>query len=115
MKFFARWARKFGMARAVCTCCCSRWCRCASPTLDRLKSYGCAPSTFFRSCGRGADDRPVVIIDIDEASLKEDRAMAVAAHGHGRPGNRLNEFGAAVIGFDIVFPEPDHMSPGAVA
>ena len=57
----------------------------------------------------------VAIVDLDEASLK--------AYGQWpRPRTlvaelvtRLNGAGAAVIGFDVLFPEPDRTSPAAVA
>lgn len=56
-------------------------------------------------------ERPVVIVDIDDASL--------AAHGQwpwprnllARLVDRLAQSGVAAIGFDIVFPEPDRHSP----
>ena len=58
---------------------------------------------------------PVRVIDIDEASLAElgqwpwprDRLASIA--------DRLAELGAAAIGFDILFPEPDRMSPRRLA
>jgi adenylate cyclase len=64
---------------------------------------------------RPAAELPVRVIDIDEASLAElgqwpwprDRLAAIA--------DRLGELGAAAIGFDILFPEPDRMSPRRLA
>lgn len=58
---------------------------------------------------------PVRVIDIDEAALAEfgqwpwprDRLAAVT--------DRLTELGAAAIGFDVLFPEADRMSPSRVA
>jgi len=58
---------------------------------------------------------PVRVVDIDEASLAElgqwpwprDRLATIA--------DRLGELGAAAIGFDILFPEPDRMSPQRLA
>ncbi|HTM77966.1 MAG TPA: adenylate/guanylate cyclase domain-containing protein, partial [Devosia sp.] len=59
-------------------------------------------------------DMPIRIIDIDEASLAEigqwpwpRRTMAVLAR-------RLTELGAAAIAFDVLFPEPDRLSPAAI-
>ena len=60
-------------------------------------------------------DFPVRVIDIDEASLARlgqwpwprDRLATMA--------DRLGELGAAAIGFDILFPEPDRMSPRSLA
>ncbi|KQW85747.1 hypothetical protein ASC89_01305 [Devosia sp. Root413D1] len=58
---------------------------------------------------------PVRVIDIDEAALAEfgqwpwprDRLAALT--------DRLTELGAAAIGFDVLFPEADRMSPSRIA
>jgi adenylate cyclase len=58
---------------------------------------------------------PVRVVDIDEPSLAEigqwpwprDRLAAIT--------DRLTELGAAAIGFDVLFPEPDRMSPARIA
>jgi adenylate cyclase len=64
---------------------------------------------------RVSTERPVVIVDIDEKSLKtvgqwpwpRTRVADLIA--------RLTELGAVVIGFDIVFAEPDRLSPNLAA
>ncbi len=64
---------------------------------------------------RPAADFPVHVIDIDERSLAElgqwpwprDRLATLT--------DRLTELGAAAIGFDILFPEADRMSPSRIA
>lgn len=59
--------------------------------------------------------KPVVIVDIDEKSMRSlgqwpwPRTRIADLIG------RLTELGAAVIGFDIIFPEPDRLSPGLAA
>ena len=59
--------------------------------------------------------RPVVIVDIDDESLKAlgqwpwPRTMVADLV------TRLTDMGAAAIGFDIVFAEPDRLSPSAAA
>ena len=59
--------------------------------------------------------RPVVIVDIDDESLKAlgqwpwPRTMVADLV------TRLTGMGAAAIGFDIVFAEPDRLSPAAAA
>jgi adenylate cyclase len=61
------------------------------------------------------NDLPVAIVDIDEASLR--------AHGQwpwsrvlvAQLTTRLGELGAAAIGMDILFAEPDRLSPGRLA
>lgn len=62
-----------------------------------------APRTFVKL--------PVMVIDIDEASLREfgqwpwprDRVAALV--------ERLSELGASAVAFDILFAEPDRLSP----
>ena len=57
---------------------------------------------------------PVRIVDIDETSLRElgqwpwprDRMAALLA--------RLGELGAAAVVFDVLFPEPDRLSPRSI-
>lgn len=70
--------------------------------------------TYQRLAPRQVDRFPVVIVDIDDASL--------AALGRWPwPRTRLAELtaatrrlGALAIGYDIIMPEPDHLSPEAV-
>src|SRR5690606_13208071 len=64
---------------------------------------------------REAIARPVVIVDIDEKSL---RALGQWPWPRTRVADliaRLSEGGAAVIAFDVVFAEPDRLSPGLAA
>lgn len=64
---------------------------------------------------RPAADFPVRVIDIDEKALTalgqwpwpRDRLATLT--------DRLGELGAAAIGFDVLFPEPDRMSPNRIA
>ena len=59
--------------------------------------------------------RPVVIVDIDEASLKEIGQWPWPRTVLADIVTRLTGLGAAAIGFDVVFAEPDRMSPNALA
>ncbi len=69
---------------------------------------------YQRLAPRPFENLPVRVVDIDEASLREfgqwpwprDRLAALV--------NRLSEMGAAVIAFDILFAEPDRLSPRTV-
>ena len=54
---------------------------------------------------------PVVIVDIDEESLKTEGQWPWPRTIVAQLINRLTSLGAAVIGFDIVFSEPDRYSP----
>jgi adenylate cyclase len=71
--------------------------------------------TLQRLSPRAAADLPVRVVDIDEASLRRlgqwpwprDRLAALV--------ERLQDYGVAVIVFDVLFPEPDRMSPASLA
>lgn len=70
---------------------------------------------FQRLHPRPDVELPVRVVDVDEASLADlgqwpwprDRLATLA--------DRLGELGAAAIGFDFLFPEPDRMSPQRLA
>jgi adenylate cyclase len=55
--------------------------------------------------------QPVRIVDIDEASLKALGQWPWSRLTMAKLVNELAGMGAAVIAFDIVFPEPDRLSP----
>lgn len=55
--------------------------------------------------------QPVRIVDIDEASLKELGQWPWPRNFLARLSDELIELGAATVAFDIVFPEPDRLSP----
>lgn len=59
-------------------------------------------------------DLPVRIVDIDEASLAALGQWPWPRDVVASMVNRLNEFGAAVIAFDVTFAEPDRASPHRV-
>ncbi len=54
---------------------------------------------------------PVRIVDIDEASLKALGQWPWSRTTMAKLVNELGRLGAAAIAFDIVFPEPDRLSP----
>jgi len=64
---------------------------------------------------RAAREQPVLIVDIDEESLANlgqwpwPRTLVSALLA------RIRNAPAVAVGFDILFPEPDRMSPGAIA
>jgi adenylate cyclase len=64
---------------------------------------------------RVAKQRPVTIVDIDEKSLKSVGQWPWPRTIIADLVNKLTSMGALVIAFDIVFPEPDRMSPGVAA
>ncbi len=58
--------------------------------------------------------QPVRIVDIDEASLKELGQWPWPRTQLAKLVDELNELGASVVAFDIVFPEADRMSPDLI-
>ncbi len=116
MKRLARWARQFGLARAVCTLLLLALVplRIADPRpLEevRLRTF----DLFQVVRPRLQTARPVVIADIDEASLKEIGQWPWPRTVVADLVSRLRELDAVAIGFDIVFAEPDRLSPALAA
>jgi adenylate cyclase len=116
MKLIIRWARWFGLARAVCIV--LLFALVALRVIDprpleevRLRAF----DLFQVLRPREQTARPVVIVDIDEASLKDIGQWPWPRTVVADLVNRLNALGAVVIGFDVVFPEPDRMSPAVAA
>jgi adenylate cyclase len=60
---------------------------------------------------RQQEIRPVVIVDIDEASLKAIGQWPWPRTTVADLVTQITQLGAVAIGFDIIFPEPDRMSP----
>jgi adenylate cyclase len=59
--------------------------------------------------------RPVIIVDIDEESLRTYGQWPWSRDLVADLVLRLGELGASAIAFDIIFAEPDRMSPGEIA
>jgi len=59
--------------------------------------------------------RPVRIVDLDEASLAKYGQWPWPRTRVADMINELTKLGAVAVGFDIMFFEPDRMSPGAIA
>jgi adenylate cyclase len=116
MKLIARWARQFGVARAVCVVLLFALVplRLADPRpLEEVRLRTFDLLQVLRP--REQTVRPVVIADIDEASLKEIGQWPWPRTVVADLVTRLRELGAVAIGFDIVFAEPDRMSPAVAA
>jgi adenylate cyclase len=116
MKLIARWARQFGVARAVCVVLLFALVplRIADPRpLEELRLRTFDLFQVLRP--REQTARPVVIADIDEVSLKEIGQWPWPRTVVADLVTRLRELGAVAIGFDIVFAEPDRMSPAVAA
>jgi adenylate cyclase len=116
MNLIGRWARRFGLARAVCVVLLFALVplRVLDPRpIEELRLRAFDLFQVLRPRERTA--RPVVIVDIDEASLKEIGQWPWPRTVVADLVTRLTALGAAAIGFDAVFPEPDRMSPGLLA
>jgi adenylate cyclase len=116
MRRVARWARQFGSARAVCVLLLLALVplRIADPLPIeelRLRTF----DLFQVLHPREQTMRPVVIVDIDEASLKAIGQWPWPRTVVADLVTRLREAGAAAVGFDVVFAEPDRMSPAVAA
>src|SRR5580693_1465882 len=112
MTRIAGWARRFGVARAVCLVLLFALIplRLADPRpLEelRLRTFD-----FFQVLRpRLQKGYPVVIVDIDEASLKAIGQWPWPRTTVADLVNRITQLGALAIGFDVIFAEPDRMSP----
>src|SRR6202451_4101194 len=116
MKTLTRWARQIGLARAVCTVLLLALVPLRvldPPPLQELRLRTFDLFQVLRP--REQTIRPVAIVDIDEASLKEIGQWPWPRTVVADLITRLKEQGALVIGFDIIFAEPDRMSPAVAA
>src|SRR3984957_12360359 len=112
MNRIARWARQFGVARAVCVVLLFALVplRLADPRpLAELRAR--TFDLFQVLWPREQTSRPVAIVDIDEDSLKEIWQMPLSCTTVADLVTKITELGAVAIGFDIIFAEPDRMSP----
>jgi adenylate cyclase len=116
MKRIARWASQFGIARAVCILLLFALVplRIADPLPIeelRLRTF----DLFQVMRPREQKVRPVVIVDIDEPSLREVGQWPWPRTVIADLITRLRAAGAVAVGFDVIFAEPDRMSPAVAA
>lgn len=109
-------ARRFGYARLLCLF--------LLPAVVGLRVWDPRPveelrlrifDTYQVIHPRETTQRPVVIIDIDEKSLAKFGQWPWPRTRVADMVQRLNDLGAAAIAFDIVFAEPDRLSPNLAA
>jgi adenylate cyclase len=116
MKRIARWGRQFGLARAICLLLLFGLVplRIWDPRLlteVRLRTF----DLYQVLRPRVQKQRPVTIVDIDEASLREIGQWPWPRTTVADLVTQLTQMGAVAIGFDIIFAEPDRMSPANAA
>jgi adenylate cyclase len=112
MDRIVRWARQFGVARAVCLLLLFALVplRLADPRpLQELRVR--TFDLFQVMWPRVQTSRPVVIVDIDEDSLKTIGQWPWPRTTIADLVTRITQLGAVAIGFDVIFAEPDRMSP----
>lgn len=83
----------------------------AAVQLMRMRSFDLLQDLFPRA----AQEQPVTIVDIDDESLAKVGQWPWSRTVIAEMVDRLRRLGAAVIGFDVLFPEPDRTSPGQLA
>jgi adenylate cyclase len=117
LRILRRWfARKFGYARLVCLALLIGLAalRIADPPPIeelRVRTF----DTFQRIDHRVKTARPVTIIDIDEKSLAKFGQWPWPRTRIADMVATLTRLGAAAIGFDIMFAEPDRLNPDIAA
>jgi adenylate cyclase len=116
MNWASRLAQRFGIARSLALV--LLLLLAVLRVVDPSPLHGLRVRTFdfFQTLHpREAKQRPVVIVDIDEKSLKSVGQWPWPRTRIADLVSRLTDMGAVVIGFDVVFAEPDRMSPALAA
>jgi adenylate cyclase len=81
-------------------------------TLRSLRDF--AFDQAQRLAPRAYEPTPVRIVDIDERALKNLGQWPWPRTLVAKLSSRLNELGAAVVAFDVLFAEPDRLSPKSI-
>lgn len=116
MNRLRRFAQSFGFGRLVCLILLAALValRIANPA--PLESMRVRTFDFYQTLKpRQATLQPAVIVDIDEASLKAFGQWPWPRTLLADLVTKLARLGSAVIAFDIIFAEPDRMSPAIAA
>ena len=116
MSTLVRWARRFGLTRAICLLLLLALVPLRILDPAPLEEIRLRTFDFYQSLRpRESTSRPVVILDIDEASLKDIGQWPWPRTIVADLVTQLTQLGAAAIGFDVIFAEPDRMSPSIAA
>ena len=117
MNKLSRLAQSFGIGRVVCLCLLAALVASAHlGSRRRFKSLRARTFDFYQVLKpREAKLRPAVIVDIDEASLAAFGQWPWPRTLLADLVTKLTKLGSAAIAFDIIFAEPDRMSPAVAA
>jgi adenylate cyclase len=116
MNKLSRLAQSFGLGRVVCLLLLAALVMLRIWDPPPLESLRARTFDFYQVLKpRDAKLRPAVIVDIDEASLAALGQWPWPRTLLADLVNKLTKMGAAAIAFDIIFAEPDRMSPAIAA
>jgi adenylate cyclase len=116
MRTLARWARTFGLTRAICILLLLALIPLRIVDPPPLAEIRLRTFDFYQSLRpRQTVARPVTIVDIDETSLKEIGQWPWPRTIVADLVTQLTQLGAVAIAFDVIFAEPDRMSPSIAA
>src|ERR1700720_3557136 len=116
MRTLARWGRKFGLTRAICVLLLLALVPLRALDPPPLQEVRLRTFDFYQMLRpRETVGRPVSIVDIDEASLKDIGQWPWPRTIVADLVIKLTELGAVAIAFDVIFAEPDRMSPSIAA
>ena len=116
MRTLARWARKFGLTRAICILLLLALIPLRIVDPPPLEEIRLRTFDFYQGLRpRQTIARPVTIVDIDETSLKEIGQWPWPRTIVADLVTQLSQLGAVAIAFDVIFAEPDRMSPSIAA
>src|SRR5712675_773811 len=108
MSTLARWARRFGLTRAICLLLLLALVPLRILDPPPLEEIRLRTFDFYQTLRpRQTTARPVTIVDIDESSLKEIGQWPWPRTIMAQLVDKLHAAGAAVIAFDVLFSEPD--------
>jgi adenylate cyclase len=116
MRTLARWARTFGLTRTICVLLLLALVPLRIVDPPPLEELRLRTFDFYESLRpRQTVARPVTIVDIDETSLKEIGQWPWPRTIVADLVTLLTQLGAVAIAFDVIFAEPDRMSPSIAA
>ena len=116
MNKLSRLAQSFGIGRVACLCLLAALVSLRIWDPEPLQSLRARTFDFYQVLKpRDAKLRPAVIVDIDEASLAAFGQWPWPRTLLADLVTKLTKLGSAAIAFDIIFAEPDRMSPAVAA